>query len=146
MKTNNQFRLNLPGEWVDQTVHFFQGPEDRGVQHNLQLAIEPQVETDDVAEYGRDRFESLLASIQGATVLKQEEKTLPGGRTVYECVYKWIPSDTQVMFNKAVYMILDGAGYTFMANFSKQTIKTIGVEVDRIIDSFHTGPGEEDEE
>ena len=50
------------------------------------------------------------------------------------------------MFNKAVYMIHKGAGLTFMGNFSKQTIKTIGVEVDRIIDSFAIGANEDRDE
>jgi len=144
MKTNFQFTVTLPDAWDDRTVYLFMGPEDRGVQHNLQLAVEPDVDTDDVIEYGSNRFEALLNSIPGATVLKQEGKTYPGGRTVYECVYKWIPSDDQVMFNKAVYMIHEGAGLTFMANFSKQTIKTVGVEVDRIIESFTIGEDEDE--
>ncbi len=145
MNTNNRFLLVLPDGWSDRTVYFFQGPDDSGVQHNLQLVIEPDPEAADVADYGRDRFDSLLGSVQGATVLKQEEKTLSDGRTVYECVYKWIPVDTQVNFNKVVYMIIDGVGYTFMANFSKKTIKTIGVEVDHMIESFNPG-AESDEE
>ena len=139
MNTNNQFLLTLPDGWSDRTAYLFQGPDDSGVQHNLQLVIEPDTDVADAAEYGRDRFGSLMGSIQGATVLKEEEKTLSDGRIVYECVYKWIPVDSQIMFNKVVYMIIDGAGYTFMANFSKKTIKTIGVEVDRIIESFHPG-------
>jgi hypothetical protein len=145
MNTNNQFQLTLPDSWSDRTAHLFQGPDDSGVQHNLQLVIEPDTDAADAAEYGRDRFDSLMESIQGATVLKQEEKTLSDGRTVYECVYKWIPVDSQVMFNKVVYMIVDGAGYTFTANFSKKTIKTIGVEVDRIIESFHPGVDKDEE-
>lgn len=145
MNTNNQFLLTLPDGWSDLTAYLFQGPDDSGVQHNLQLVIEPDTDADSAEEYGRDRFESLMGSIQGATILKQEEKTLSDGRTVYECVYKWIPVDSQVMFNKVVYMIIDGAGYTFTANFSKKTIKTIGVEVDRMIESFRPGVDKDEE-
>jgi len=145
MNTNNQFLLTLPDGWSDRTVYLFMGPDDSGVQHNLQMVIEPDLDAADVTEYGRDRFESLLGSVQGATVLKQEEKTLSDGRTVYECVYKWIPVDNQVNFNKVVYMIADGVGYTFMANFSKKTIKTIGAEVDRIIESLNIGAGSDEE-
>lgn len=146
MKTNFRFTLALPDSWDDRTVYLFMGPEDRGIQHNLQLAIEPDVKTGDVTEYGRERFEALLDSIPDAEAVKQEAKTLSDGRTVYECVYKWIPSDDQVLFNKAIYMIHEGNGLTFMANFTKQTIKTIGVEVDRMIESFTFGAGSEDEE
>jgi hypothetical protein len=47
--------------------------------------------------------------------------------------------DGEVMFNKAIYLIENGVGYTFTANFSKKTLKTIAVAVERIIDSLHTG-------
>jgi hypothetical protein len=33
-------------------------------------------------------------------------------------------------------MIIGKQGYTFTATFSKQSFKTIGIEVDRMIESF----------
>ncbi|MFH1742430.1 MAG: hypothetical protein ABIH23_25785, partial [bacterium] len=63
--------------------------------------------------------------------------TLDNGREIYECVYKWIPVDGRIIFQKLIYMIVDDAGYTFSAAFTKKTIKTIGVEVEGIINSFN---------
>jgi hypothetical protein len=37
---------------------------------------------------------------------------------------------------KQVYIIIGGKAYNFTSSFSKKTIKTIGTEVDAIIDSF----------
>ena len=144
--TSNQFRIDLPDGWEDRTVYLYMGPDDSGVQHMMQLIVDPDTGGVDLAEYARNRIDAVMVSLQGAEILKEEEKILDNGRTVYECVYKWVPVDGQIMFNKVVYMIMGKSGYTFSANFSKKTIKTIGVEVDRIIDSFMPGIVQTEEE
>ena len=119
---NNQFNIGLPEKWEDRTVHLFMGPEDSGVQHTLSLTVDDMVDDVELGEYARERLDAVMENLQGAEILKEEEKTLANGNQAYECVYKWIPSDDQVIFQKIVYMILDGVGYTFAANFSKKTI------------------------
>lgn len=138
--TNNQFRINLPDGWEDRSVHYFMGPEDSGVQHNLNLVIDRQPVTDDVSDYAQDRINQVMETMPAAEILKEEEKTLPNGVPVYEVVCKWIPPNGTPTFQKLVYMIRDGVAYSFSANFSKKTLKTIGVEVDRIIESFEPEP------
>ncbi|MFQ6008381.1 MAG: DcrB-related protein [Candidatus Zixiibacteriota bacterium] len=133
---NDQFRIVLPDGWEDRTVHCFMGPEDSGVQHMLHLMVDRNVDTDDVSEYARDRIDQIIETMPAAEILKEEEKTLPNGVPVYEAVYKWVPPNGKVTFQKLVYMIRDGVAYSFNANFSKKTLKTIGVEVDKIIESF----------
>lgn len=137
--TNNQYRIDLPDGWEDRTIHLFMGPDDSGVQHMMQLSIDPETEGAELREYARQRIDAAMESLQGAEILKEEEKTLKNGRTVYECVYRWIPVDGKKLFQRLVYMIVDGTAYTFSANFSKKTIKTIGVEVERMINTFLTG-------
>jgi hypothetical protein len=145
-KTNTQFTINLPEGWEDRTVHLFTGPDDSGVQHMLNLTIDAEVQNYELNEYARERIDQIIDTVQGVEILKEEEKTLPNGNRAYECVYKWIPADETIIFKKLVYMIIDGMGYTFSANFSKKTIKTIGVEVDGIIDSLVAGAARNDEE
>jgi len=146
MKTNNPLHIQLPDDWDDRTVHTFMGPDDSGVQHLLTLVVDPEVVDDNVSDYARQRIDTLMDSLQGAEILKAEERTLPGGNCIYECVYKWVPPKDKPIFQKVVYLIAGGTGYTFSANFSKKTIKTIGVEVERMIDSFRpAGMLEEDE-
>lgn len=141
--TNNQFRVDLPDGWEDQTVHMFMGPEDSGVQHMMQLMVDPDTGGAELAEYVRDRIDATMEALQGAEILKEEEKTLANGQTVYECVYKWIPTNDQIIFRKTIFMIVDGTGYTFAGNFSKKTIKTIGVEMERIVQSLRSGTGKD---
>ncbi|MEW5994383.1 MAG: DcrB-related protein [Candidatus Zixiibacteriota bacterium] len=134
--SNDRFRIELPEGWEDRTVHCFLGPEDGGVQHVLQLVVDRNVNTDDLAEYARDRVDQIIESMPAAEILKEEETTLANGSPAYEVVYKWVPATGQVMFQKLVYVIHDGVAYSFSAGFSKKTMKTIAVEVDRIINSF----------
>lgn len=138
--TNNQFTLELPNGWEDRTVHVFMGPDDSGVQHMLNLSIDPYVEDASLEEYARFRIDTMMESLQSAEILKEEGRTLANGNEIFECVYKWIPAEGKSVFQQVVYMIDDGVAYIFSANFSKKTIKTIGVEVERIINSFSAGP------
>ena len=137
--TNNNFLIILPDGWEDRTVHQFLGPDDSGVQHVLNLTIDPDPQTDDVEDYARDRIDQIVESMPAAEILKEEPKTLASGVEAYVAIYKWVPPNGNVTFQKLVYMICDGIAYSFSANFSKKTIKTIGVEVDRIIESFQPG-------
>jgi hypothetical protein len=134
------FYIDLPDGWEDRTVHYFLGPDDSGVQHMLNIVIDPNAATDDPAEYAQDRISQIVETMPAAEILKEEEKTLPNGVPVYEAVYKWVPPNGNVTFQKLVYMIHEGIAYSFSANFSKKTIKTIGVEVDRIVASFRPLP------
>lgn len=133
---NRYFNEKLPGEWRDQSVYTLMGPDDSGVQHLLTFVVDTEVSNYDLEEFARERIDIMLSSLQSADVLKDEQKTLANGRTVHELVYKWVPVDGKIIFQKVVYMLIDGTGYSFSANFSKKTIRTIGVEVERIINSF----------
>ncbi len=130
------FKIDLPEEWSDQSVYTFMGPDDSGVQHLLSLGIDPETEHDTLEEFARERIQLATGEMPDIEVLKDESKTLPSGKTVYEYVYKTVPTDDKVIFQKMIFLLQNGVGYTFVAPFSKKTIKTIGLEVDKIIDSF----------
>jgi hypothetical protein len=131
----------LPEGWEDQTVHTYLGPDDSGVTHMLTVTVSPKVETDDVSEFARERIDLAMNALQGAAILKDEPIALADGRPAHECIVKWIPTDGTIIFRKMVFLLQDGRGYSFAANFSKKTIKTIGTVVDQMIASFRPGDG-----
>ncbi|HWR84082.1 MAG TPA: DcrB-related protein [Candidatus Deferrimicrobium sp.] len=139
LKSNERFHIELPDGWEDRTVHYFLGPDDSGVQRGLTLTIDRHAHTSDLIGYARERIDHVLNTLPAAEILKEEQKTLPTGVPIYEAVCKWIPPSGEVSFQKLVYMIHDGVAYSFSANFSKKTLKTIALEVDRIIGSFRPG-------
>lgn len=133
---NDIFQIDLPDGWEDRTVHYFIGPDDSGVQHALNLVVDRESDPSDLVAYARERIDHVIETMPNAQILKEEEKTLGEDIPTYEAVYKWIPPGGEVTFQKLIYIIRDGIAYTFSANFSKKTMKTIAVEVDRIIESF----------
>ena len=139
--TRPQFGMELPDDWQDQTAYTFVGPEYGGMQHILTLIVDQQAGDVELTDYARERIDLLLDSMTGLEVLKEEEKTLDNGLGAYEVVVKWLPTDENVIFRKQVYVLDDGIGYTFSINFTKRSIKTIGVQVDQMISSF-APPGE----
>ena len=137
--SNNRFKIDLPDGWDDQTIHYFMGPEECGQQHTLSLQVDTHPNSDDLEEYASVRVDQVLESLPGAEILKEEEKQLPNGASVYEVVYKWAPSENKVVFVKLMFVQYDKTMYNFNGTFTKQTIKTLGVEVDRMIEAFIPG-------
>lgn len=139
--SNSRFMITLPEGWEDQTVHTYMGPDDSGVKHMLTVTVNPSVETNDVSEFARERIDMAMNTLQGAEILKDEPKELADGRGAHECIIKWIPTDGNVIFRKMIFLLSDGKGYSFAANFSKKTIKTIGTVVDQMIVSLRPADG-----
>jgi len=136
-QSSTRFTLELPGGWEDETIYTYKGPDDSGVQHRITLVIDRATNAATVEEFARLRIATVMATLQGADILKEEPKELASGIPAYECVYKWIPVGSDALFVRNVYLLASGAGYTFSGTFSKKTLKTIGVEMDRIIESFN---------
>jgi hypothetical protein len=132
----NQFQMNLYDGWEDQSVYTFKGPDEGGVKHNLLLNIDRDISGIDLTEYAEQKIEGLQEGLQGMEIVNQGEKQLKNGIPAYEVVFKWIPTPDNILFQKQVYLVVDNKGYTFTASFSKKTLKTIGNEVDAMINSF----------
>lgn len=145
MNSGAPFQIKLPPDWEDQTIYTYMGPEDSGVQHLLTLVVDKSAGKTELADYVRERRDLTLNTMPGMEMLKEEQKTLDSGFPAVEIVFKWIPSDESIIYRKQVFLIVDEIGYIFSANFSKKTIKTIGTEVDRIINSFNPKPESEDD-
>jgi len=130
------YSMNLPEGWEDQTVYTFKGPDDSGVQHNLVLIIDTEYSGIDLPTYAKLRLDSIKGSLPGFELMGARGKELKSGHPAYEIVYKWVPGEGKIIIQKQVFTIIGGKAYNFTSSFSKKTIKTIGVQVDDIIDSF----------
>jgi hypothetical protein len=133
---NYLFKVTLPDSWKDTTVHTFMGPEDSGVQHNMTLVVDKEDEYFELAGYVAERRDQMLETLQGIEILKDEQKNLTNGTPGWELVYKWIPVEGTVIFQKMRFLLIDKAIYTVSCNFSKKTIKTIGMEFEGIVESI----------
>lgn len=135
--TNNLFQISLPDGWEDKTIFTFQGPLDSGVQHNVVLLVDNTVDRKtELAEYVKRQMATSKEALPGFEMIREGEKDLASGIKAYEVVYKYMPSDQQALYQKQLYMIIDGKAYAFTSTFSKKTLQTIANEVDGIIESF----------
>jgi hypothetical protein len=130
-------KITLPDGWEDQTVYTFKGPDDSGVQHNLVLIIDSQPDAGDPASYAGMRIRALKETLSGLEIMSEKEKDLKSGYKAYEVVYKWMPAENKTLVQKQVYVIIENRAYNFTASFSKKTIKTIGSQVDEMIENFN---------
>jgi hypothetical protein len=134
---NNLLQVTLPDGWEDKTIFTFQGPIDSGVQHNIVLLVDSTVDRKTpLADYVKSQMATSKEALPGFEMISEGEKELPSGIKAFEVVYKYMPSDDQALFQKQLYLIIDGKAYAFTSTFSKKTLQTIATEVDRIIASF----------
>lgn len=137
MPTNSLFQLTFPEEWEDITVHTFRGPLDSGVQHNIVLMIDTKIDKNtDLSGYARQQITVSEQVLPGFEIIKENENILSSGIPIYEVVYKYAPSDEQMLFQKQIFLIYEGKAYTFTSTFSKKTLKTLLRDVDQIIATF----------
>jgi phage-related protein len=69
-------------------------------------------------------------------MLGEVEKKLPDGTQALEIVYKYVPAENYVLYQKQFYFIKEEKAFVFTGTFSKKTLKTIANDFDKIIASF----------
>jgi len=145
-KAQNRFSLDLPHSWEDQTVYHFKGPDIDGRPHTIILTIDRLLRDDSIAHFAQDRIDPIVENLQGLEVLKKEEVTIENGNPVFEFVYRWIPGEGVKLFQKYVFVIKDGMGFSFSGSFSKKSLKMLGGQMKEIIESLLPGTYEPLEE
>ncbi len=132
----NRFKFLLPDGWVDQSAYLFQGPQVDEQYHNITLLIDRNPQGDSVEEYARPRIDEMLNSLPSSEIVKEETKEHPSGGMALEVVCKWFQSDDKAFLRKQVFILYDKMACTFIADFTKKSMKTIGIQVSQMIDSF----------
>ncbi len=133
---HNRFTMKLPNSWKDQSIYRFEGPEDDGIQHNIYVTIEHDIDNPDLKSYATLNIKAVEKELQGYQELKQGPLTLANGTDAFEVVYKWSPVEKRNVYQRTIYLLMNKNGYVLTATFSKKTWKTFGPEVDKILMSF----------
>ena len=133
------FNIDLPPGWADETVCVFRGPKVGEKEHMVILAIDRESRYEGIEEMAFAKTAPVLEALGGAEVLKNEEITVEGGNPAWELVYKWIPAEGIKVFCRYVMVMSDGMGFTFSAEFTKQTLKTVGAQMKQVIGSLLPG-------
>lgn len=139
MSDSSIFKFDLPKGWMDQTVYVFQGPKEADLDHSIMLTLDRKLRHDEITDFAAERTSPIIESMDNIDVLKNEEITLPDSNPAWEFVYKWVPTDGMIFFQKYVFVYKDKIGFTFSCKFTKQTIKTVGAQMKQIIENLLPG-------
>ena len=134
--SNHKFHIDLPKGWLDQSLFVYSGPQVKGVPFQFFMLIDKNAGKFSLDEFAGDRIENTIQQDPTLEVLKRERQSLPSGREVIDFVGRSVPTEGESVFKRQVYMIIDDVGYTFTSNFTKKTIKTLGVQMMEIIDTL----------
>ena len=132
----NGFTVCVPEGWQDKTNYTLAGPVQDGIQHNVLITVEQDVEDDSAADYADRQIESLEMQLHGCRLLKRAPVVLANGLEAYEAIFRWHPMEEVRLYQRQVYVLFEKTAYTLTTTFSKKTRKTIGPEIDRILMSF----------
>lgn len=129
--------------WKETTTYTFEGPCEGGVQHNLVLVVlDDFPRSAELKEWAKAQCDVSGALLPGFDYVDERESELPSGVRTYEIIYKYIPAEGVVLFQKQWYMIIGAKAYVFTSTFSKKTLSTIANDVARIVASLKV-PSEE---
>jgi hypothetical protein len=133
---NNRFSLSFPEEWEDHSYYRFDGPVEDGVLHSVTVTVENGVEASDLEQYAELNIKAIENALQGYVELKRGAVVLESRVPACELVYKWTPAEERQVYQRVIFILIDGTGYILTATFSKKTWKMLGPIVDRILMSF----------
>jgi len=132
-------RFELPSGWQDQTTYTFAGPPLADMPHTVVLTIDQQRGIDNITEFARETTDVIKQQLQGIEVLKDEETTSNADTPVWEFVYKWMPSEQEIIFLRYIFVIRGGIAYNFVGRFTKKTLKTVGVQMYDLVEAVLPG-------
>jgi len=142
---NNLFQLTFPdSDWKETTTYTFEGPDDSGVKHNLVLVVIDDIPKGvELKAYAKAQCDISSHMMPGFDYVEEKETVLPNGVKTCEIIYKYMPSDEVVLFQKQWHMFIGGKAFIFTSTFNKKTLATIANDVARIVGSLKILHGEE---
>jgi hypothetical protein len=133
----NSFTINLYEEWQDKTVFTITGPVTDGVQHNITIMVDHEVEVDNLRDFTDLNVETLENELKGCRMLKKGQITLNNGLPAYKAIFSWYPTEELRIYQEQIYVLVEKTGYKLTATFTKKTRKTLGPQVERMMLSFN---------
>ena len=133
---SDKFKINIYEDWQDKTIHTLTGPVTDGIQHNIIITHELDVEMDSVEDFGEWQVEGVTDLLKSCMLLKKGFKKLYNGMEAYEAIFSWYPTDDLRIYQHQIYVLHNKIGYKLTASFTKKTRKTLGPQVERMMLSF----------
>ena len=133
---NNQFVLTFPDEWKETTVFTYEGPRENGITRNLTLMVDQSVTGDtDLESYVSGRVDMLRQTMPEFELLSEKEVMI-SGHEARVILYKYIPSEQFVLYQKQYYLFNRKLLFMFTSTFNKKTLALSEPEIDEIVSTL----------
>ncbi len=133
----NDFTINIYDGWEDKTIYTLTGPVTDGIQHNIIVNIEPDVQVDSLESYVDWQVRSLEEQLKACRLLLKQPVSLANGLPAYRAVFSWYPTDFLRIYQEQIFLLSGSTAYKLTASFTKKTRKTLGPQVERMMLSFN---------
>ena len=132
----NCFTMDYAEDLLDKTIYTLTGPVENGIQHNIIITVEYDIQFESVVDYADWQVLTLEESLKGCRLLKKGKKNLANGLPAYEAIFRWYPTDELRIYQQQIFVLADNNGYKLTASFTKKTRQTLGPKVERMMLSF----------
>ncbi len=132
----DSFKLKLYEDWQDKTIYSISGPVTDGIQHNITILIEKDVDVDSLQNLAEWNVQTLESELKSCLILKKGEITLNNGTPAYRVIYRWFPAEDMRLYQEMFIVLVEKTSYKLTATFTKKTRKTLGPQVERMMMSF----------
>jgi len=136
------FRMKRPAgeaDWTDRTTYTITGPTTGGIQHNITVTVEHEPEADTLDAFAEAQVATLEPVLDDCRVLLEDRIALANERPARRAIFVWRPEDDLKLYQEQLYVLHGGRGYTLTASFTRETRKTLGPDVERMMRSFQPG-------
>ncbi len=117
-------------------MYVLEGPKTDGLQHTIQINVDPNVGDAMVIHYANTRIEEQKESLNGGRLVKKEWTRLENDQRAYQALLIWTPTDERRLYRDQLFVLHDGVGYRLSASFTKKTFKTLRPRVRRALHHF----------
>lgn len=132
----DSFTMALQEGWTNETTYVLEGPHTDGLQHTIQVDVDPNTGDAIVVHYANTRIEEQKESLNGCRFIKKEWTRLENGRRAYQALLSWTPTEGRRMYRDQLFVVHNGTGYRLAASFTKKTFKTLRPRVHRALHHF----------
>jgi hypothetical protein len=132
----NTFAMQCLDQWQDKTVYTLAGPVTDGMQHSVTITVGENVPFTSVREFAEWQIAATEQRLQSCQLLKKGNITLANGTPAFQAIFTWIPAAGLKLYHDQIFVLLEGTAYTLTATFSRNSRKTLGPQVERMMLSF----------
>ncbi|NOX76551.1 MAG: DUF1795 domain-containing protein [Gammaproteobacteria bacterium] len=136
MLEDSRFSMDLPPEWEEQASYLIVGPEQDGIQHDITVQLEHNVEASDIVSLAQQRIRELSRNLEAFQGLSHGIVELKPPYNAYQVAYKWAPEKTREVYQRMMFVLANHTVYTLTVTFSKKMFERLGPRVEDIFRSF----------